>query len=125
MRGLAAPYVIPCCVRSRFCWLCCSGRMQCKLRQMALNFIPFALVASLISLAGCGGGNSSPPVAPVSTPLSFSSIPMIGVSLGTQIPSLNLSQYVGGGNAPYSYSLIFTDGVQCHRSDTERRDTFE
>src|SRR5258708_4201047 len=60
-------------------------------------------------LPACGGGgsgqgnsgnNNQPPA------LSFLAIPAVQLSLGTKIPTINLSNYVQGGSAPFSYSLL-------------------
>jgi exo-beta-1,3-glucanase (GH17 family) len=61
-------------------------------------------------------GMASVTVNPVPITLTFITIPGITVSLGQQIPSADLSQYVRGGVPPFTYSLesqTTPDAINC------------
>ena len=84
----------------------CSGRMPFQANFTELKLGSFAAAALLSLIVGCGSTNTQSVTPPVNASLNFSAIPAITASLGTQISTVNLSNYVQGGSAPYSYSLI-------------------
>jgi glucan 1,3-beta-glucosidase len=73
---------------------------------ITLKCIALLLIASTALLASCGGGGNSNQQTPRPPSLSFIAIPGPSVSLGTQIPALNLTTFVQGGTPPYKYSLV-------------------
>ena len=71
---------------------------------------PLIAAAALVFFMSCGGNGSGNGTSNNSQPspssLSLSAIPAITVSLGQEIPPVDLSRYVQGGVAPFTYSLV-------------------